>query len=358
MKKIRTEATVIPVIIDRSREIGYEIEGKYRKFINSFLVNVLGLLPVKSASLLFSRTSKDGDVVKKNATTHKALEIIYSFDKKIKKDQGLVNGLFTHTWQHLLNSKALRNRLRLVKEQLRLAILSSTNNDEIKILSLGAGSARAIIEVMEEFKNSNIKIKAMLLDKNKEAMDYGQTIAREYDLRRMTENSKELSGSYKYKSAQKFIDVFEQTGNMDKAKEIAENFGEDFDKTISFINEKNLENDLIWVNGSIFDVEKYCKKHDFYPDILEMVGFMDYLDENKSINLLDRIFELLTKKGIFIGCNIKDNRESKFLTKVLGWPMIYKDEEYLKKIINKSSFNNSKIIYEPLMVHGLIVCKK
>ena len=297
---MKQEKTIIPVIIDKSGKLEYEFEGFLRKTLNAVLVNVLGLLPKKHASKLFSKTSKDGDTVKQNATTHRALEVIYSFNGKMNKDNGTVNGIFTHTWQHLLNSKALRNRLKLVKEQLRQAVFAFSDKKEIKILSLGAGSARAIIETLASLKESNIKFQAMLLDKNEDAFIYGKELAKEYGINK----------------------------------------------------------GLIWINGSVFDAEKYCEQKNFYPDIVEMVGFMDYLDEDRSVKLFDRIYALLNKKGIFIGCNIRYNRESKFLTKVLGWPMIYKDEHYLRKIVNKSQFNDSKIIYEPLKVHGFVVCRK
>lgn len=296
----KKKSGVIPVIIDKRGKMEYEFEGFLRKTLNFILVNVLGLIPSKHASRLFSKTSKDGDVVKQNATTHRALEIIYSFDGKMNKDNGLVNGVFTHIWQHLLNSKALRNRLKLVKEQLRQAVFYLSDKKEIKILSLGAGSARAIIETLASLKESNIKFQAMLVDRNEDAFAYGKELAKKY--------------------------------GVDKG--------------------------LIWVNGSVFDAEKFCKEKNFYPDIVEMVGFMDYLDEDRSVRLFDRVYNLLNKKGVFIGCNIRHNREAKFLTKVLGWPMIYKDENYLQTIIHKSQFNDSKIIYEPLKVHGFVVCKK
>ena len=65
---------------------------------------------------------------------YKEFEDIYTFDGKMKLDKGLIGGIINHSWQHLMNSKALRNRIKLFKEQLRMAIFSSLHKNCILII--------------------------------------------------------------------------------------------------------------------------------------------------------------------------------------------------------------------------------
>lgn len=299
-KRKRAIKNFIPVLIDKTEHLEYEFESFLRKTLNYSLTSLLHITPKDWGTRIFSRSSKDGHTVKRNATTHRALEVVYNFDKNLPKKDILKTGILTYTWQHLLNSKALRNRLKLVKEQLRSAIFSFSEEKEINILSLGAGSARAIIETLSEFKNSDLKIKALLLDKSEDSMVYGREMAKKY----------------------------------------------------------GVEENLIWVQGNVFDAKEHCDKFNFRPHIVEMVGLLDYFNKKKSVKLFNITYELLRSKGIFISCNIKENRETKFLTNILGWPMIYKDEKYIEDILLDSLYTKSKIIYEPLGVHGFIVCKK
>ena len=64
--------------------------------------------------------------------------------------------------------------------------------------------------------------------------------------------------------------------------------------------------------------------------------------------------------GFFITCNIVDNYERKFITKILDWDMIYRDTNNLIEVLTGGGFypQNCKIIYEPTLIHALAIGKK
>jgi len=236
--------------------------------------------------------------VKENATKWVALDIIYNH--RPGEDKSL-RGKFTDFWNQLHNIKAIRNRLRLVKQQMRESIQKfSETEKQVRILSVASGSAQGIIELMREFKQKGVSIKAIFLDLDLTALTHSQRLARE-------------------------AGVFDQ---------------------ITFVNKSTSE---------IINVAK-----DFHPHIVEVTGLLEYRPHEKAISLLNRIYNLLTPNGILISSNITHNLEMFFTYWVGNWPMIYRSTEELCDIIIRAGFNskNCQIIREPLKIHNILVCKK
>jgi len=284
----------IEIVIDNDFK-DYEVNGFLRKAIDSFLIPVLNRLP----SGLFIKSSKQAKMVHEGATTHKALEVIYSFDNQLNFERGILDAFLTYFWQKTNHAKALRNRLRLVKKELEKAI-HSFNKKEIRILNLACGSNRAIIEVIGLHKEK-FDFEVFGVDKNDSAIEYGKSLASIFDI------------AHLFKWHKDTISNFLRSNN-----------------NIKF-------------------------------DIIEMVGFLDYIKDEKAVLLFDQIYSALSDDGIFITGNIKDNPEKRFVTDVVGWPnLIFRNESDLIKLLINSKFESSniKIIYEPHNIHGVIKCKK
>lgn len=283
----------IKIIIDNDPR-DYEINKFLRKLINFFLIPILNRLPRR----LFVNSGKRAKTVHEHATTHKALEIIYSFNHKLNFEKGILDGFFAHFWLKTNNAKALRNRLRLVKKELENAIYS-LNKKEIRILNLACGSNRAIIEMVGKHKN-NFNFEIFGVDKSQSAIEAAKKLCNVFDITHLTK----------------------------------------------------------WQQDTI---SCFLNKNNFKFDIVEMVGFLDYIENNKAIELFDKIYSILTSGGIFMVSNLKNNPERKFVTEVVGWSnLIFRDESDLIRLIAKSKFKNSdvRIIYEPQNIHGIIVARK
>ncbi len=285
----------IKVVIDTDHQQNYEVNNFLRKAINLFLIPILNRLPRR----LFVGSGKRAKTVHEHAATHRALEVIYSFDHKLRFDKGILDGFMAYFWLKTNNAKALRNRLRLVKKELEKTI-NSLNKKEIRILNLACGSNRAIIEIVGRHKD-NFDFEVFAVDKNELALEDARKLANLFDIHHLF------------------------------------NCHQD---TVSKFLERN---------------------HNAKFDIIEMVGFLDYLNDEKAINLFNQIYSNLTKKGVFISGNIKDNPEKKFVIEVVGWPnLIFRNESDLINLLMNSKFKSSeiKIVYEPQNIHGVVVCKK
>lgn len=285
----------IKIIIDNDSP-DYEINKFLRKSINFFLIPILNRLPRR----LFVNSGKRAKTVHEHATTHKALEVIYSFNHKLNFEKGILDGFFAHFWLKTNNAKALRNRLRLVKKELENAI-HSLNKKEIRILNLACGSNRAVIEMVGKHKD-NFNFEIFGVDKNQSAIEDAKKLCNVFDITHLTKWQQD---------------------------------------TISCFLNKNKNNPKF--------------------DIVEMVGFLDYMDNDKVIELFNKIHSILTRDGIFFTSNVKDNPERKFVTEVVGWPgLIFRNESDLIRLITKSKFKESdiRIIYEPQNIHGVIVARK
>lgn len=281
----------------------FEVNNPLKKIINIFLIPVLNNLPPKSVELI-KKSNRGAKEVVENATTHTALELLYN-NGLVPEKQSFITKFFLDIWFNINNAKAVRNRLKIVKREFKKTLLEkSKKKDYIHVLSIASGSARAIFEVLSDQEIIDTidldLISVTFVDKNPKAIEY----------------SKELS------------------------------------KKVPNYN-------FNWVNDSVGNYFRTYKFKEAF-DIIEMVGLLDYFDEEKSIKVFRSIFDNLKKDGVLITANINNNSEKKFLTETIGWGMIYKSAEELTTLLTKSGFDSKLITayYEPLKIHSVAVAIK
>jgi SAM-dependent methyltransferase len=290
----------VPVIVDDDRK--YETPGFLTKILRIPLIIVLNLLPKNLAQKVFLfQCEPNGNrrIIFDNIATYRALEVLYTFpERKAKKE----TTPFDNFWDRILNNvRAVRNRLRLVERLITDAIDEKIKEgkQEIKLLSLGSGSARAVIESIAPF-NGKVKLNVGLIDLSREAINFSRKLAKEHNL----------------------------DGLITYHRDYAQN------------------------------LEKYYKNADL--DIIEMVGLLDYYPDLHAINLISKIYKVLSPGGWLITCNISPNFESPFITKGINWVLIYRTPEEITKILVKGGFSPSNInlVCEPLRIHTIAIAKK
>jgi len=297
----------IPIIIDADRSLGYE-KNKLSYIFRLPLIWVLALWvglkkkilgsELKLNTYWFDGLSSTCRKVKENATTWKALDIIYNYCPERDKS---FEGRVTDFWNGLKNIKAVRNRLRLVKKLLKESVQEfSKNEKQIRLTSIASGAAQGIIEIMREFKQKGIFVQAIFLDRDPTAIEHSKNLAKQAEV----------------------------------------------------------INQIDFANISTKQLKSVVGK--FKPHIVEVIGLLEYRPGEHAINLLKRIYDTLVPKGILITSNISPNSEKFFSYWVGNWPMIYRTVEQLSEIIIKAGFNpqNCKIIQEPLRIHNVAICKK
>lgn len=290
------ERVSFPIRIDEDNI--YERPSLLRRLFNLSITPILNRINEYTGSKLIS-TSRQAITVKKNATQYRALEAIYQYKNSVGKINSKKEKFFTEFWFNLLNPIAVRNRLRLVeKELLKSANVISSN--PIHILSIGSGSARAVIETGIELIKREIEFKAFFVDKSLEALSY--------------------------------------------SRELAESF--------------NLTSNCRWIQDRAENILYYKDK--IQPDIIEMVGLLDYFEKQKAMSVMKQIYLMLKPGGVLLTCNILDNPERPFITKIIKWPLIYRDEEELFLLALEGGFeaSNIEIILEPLKIHAVAKVKK
>jgi hypothetical protein len=289
------------VIVVHDPRLNMETNNMIKKVFNLFFIPVLNALPIKSRKAIV-KTDKDVGEIVKNATNHKALEILYNNGKGSAKTIKSIYKKLAHiVWFNTNNSKAVRNRLKIVKDELEKTFIEK-DGQNINFLSIAAGSARAVIEVVTKIQPTS-KISFTFLDKNPDATLY----------------SKEM------------IDANEYMKN-------------------------NPNFTFNWINDT---VNNFLENHYEKFTIIEMVGLMDYFNDEKALNIFKNIFNILDKDGVFLTANINNNSEKKFVTKAIGWPMIYRKAEELAALVHLAGFNHElmDIYYEPHKIHSVVKAK-
>lgn len=287
---------------NNSEEIKFENNSRIKRYATRLLIGFLGLFP-KGALRMIKKSNKSARHVVENKTSHDALETLYHRGEDIP-DKGLVQRVAKKVWFNLDNSRAVRNRLKIVRHEISQIVTSLDEESEnINILSIASGSARSIVEAIRglDIPEHHGKINLFFLDKSPKALAY----------------SKKLVSDLlpKYKAS--------------------------------------------WIEDTASSFPKHLSAETM-PHIVEMVGLLDYFTPEKTGNLLKIIYDNMQDGGYLVTANIIDNHEREFLTKVIGWEMIYKNPEQLAKIATEAGFNMDKmrIVHEPLGIHFVLVAQK
>ncbi|MDP3992978.1 MAG: class I SAM-dependent methyltransferase family protein [bacterium] len=256
---------------------------------------------LKTNTFWFDGASSICREVKDGAFSWKALEVIYNLPSYSEGTN--TNEKIAYFWNGLLNAKATRNRLKVTKRALEEIFRSRLNTGELKVLSIASGSARAVFETTAELLNDGAdrsRIHILLLDLDSSALQYAQNLAT-------------------------------QLGIVDL---------------------------VTLVNDSTTNLEAAIGN--FSPNVIEMVGFLEYRPYEKALKLLTRLYSILAEEGYLVVSQIAPNLEQYFLLVVINWPMVYRTRKEFEELLSDSGFDETtrRIIYEPLNIHGVAVCKK
>lgn len=277
------------------------------KVLRIFTVPFLNAIPSVFLRGVMKKTSKDaGTVVHKGGSTH-ALEAMYTRYHRGLFSRGVAQGFADIFWHHLISQpKAIRNRLRIVKNLLKSKVVSLVEDRKLKhdrspisILSVAGGSSRSLIHMISDIQRENIEcsIEVITIDKDKTALDVGEKVA----------------------------------------------------------HENSVSNNFRWIEGKASDVETLVPGRKF--DVVEIVGLLDYFEKKRAVRLIKNMKGIMNEKGCIIAANVTPNSEMKFVHKT-GWPaMYYRSPDEFKEIFRESGFNDISLIVEPLKVHMVIIAQ-
>ena len=91
----------------------YKKLTRKRKIFNSLIwFPMANRLPEKFGTWIFTRSSEHTRLIRQYATTHQALELMYSHDGFSLNGKGFIDSVFTWFWEsNVLNANAVRNRI-------------------------------------------------------------------------------------------------------------------------------------------------------------------------------------------------------------------------------------------------------
>ena len=284
---------------DGSRLKENEEEKRLLPKINSFFFDGIGEWLSKDRKL------NSPMVVKLTAGTVLALEEIYHyrFRRHAKKWGDRLAILYSDFCQwSLRNTKGVRNRFKLVREIVWHNIDKQCRlhpNEEIRIVSLACGSAEAILEMAAEYKVKGVMVKTMLVDINPVALEYAKKIA-------------------------------ERLGVLDR---------------------------VMLVEGNAISFSRLVRRYNFKPHIVEMLGLMDYLNDQVAALVCKQAQKVLETGGVFLTCNILPNIEMWFVKHVINWEMIHRSVPSLFILMKQVGFTGIVAYVEPNWIHAIIVAE-
>lgn len=308
VKSVAKTKTEFEVITDVDSSLEYEVK-RWPHNLAFPLIWMLTLWVILKKTILSLRgaiprtntwwvdgLSQECRQIKEGSGSWRALNIAYNHQFGKSGFRGKIEDF----WLKMLNGQAVRNRLRLVKREMKKAIREVAEKErEVRLLSIASGSAQAVVDVMSELKNE-VDIKAVLIDMDNTAIEYSRSLARE----------------------------------------------------------KGIEKQMTFIKGSAVNLNGIT--NGFRPQIVEMIGFLDYRPHNKAVSLIKRIYNFLPLGGKLLTSNICPNQEQLFLQWLFDWSMIYRQPEELVQVIAESGFHLEACLFErePLEVYTLAICQK
>lgn len=293
-----THTDKLKIYIDNDRAFETLSTGK-QLFNYCLWYPFVKLFPKELGVKLFTKSSEHTRLIRKFSKSHKALELMYGYEGFKANGNGVFDAIATHFWEMaVINASAVRNRLKLVKKILKEIFAVKKDGKQIKVLSLASGSARAVIEVMADLKDMDIRCR--FADISREAL----------------EDSRQLA----------------------EARQVSDK--------------------ISLLRANVLDIGKFCAN--WKPDIIEVVGLFDYLDDAVAIKLISDIHERLEINGVLMISNVNDNPERRFVKEIVDWDMIYRTPEELASLLVSGGFaaKDCQIICEPLQIHSIAVAKK
>lgn len=282
---------------------GLEKHNFITTVLRLLVVPLLNSLPSSLIRRVMHRSSRDASTVIQTAGSTRALEVMYTRHSRHLFERGVLEGIADAFWHHVVSQpKALRNRLRIIEDTLTEELSSLLQGEQAKVtvLSIGGGSARALIQTISRFSvESRSQVKVINIDKSADAINIGRNIAARFNL-----------------------------GNM-----------------------------FEWIVGDARDVKIFIPECSV--DVVEMVGLLDYFSFEKGVEVISQVHRCLKQGGLFFVANVTPNKEMRFVEKT-GWPhMHYRQPAEIAHILRVSGFiNPPNLILEPLKVHAIATVRK
>lgn len=314
--KPRAAATTKPTIHRTNLKLGQTKMEKMRVFNYLALPSKLAVAyAIKHQSIQDAKSREtalswltDGTcptvaVLRQGATGWKSMHALYNWHQL--PETPLHAKFLEWAWLNSRQAQAIRNRFRLVVKELEESLKEQhqSGKSKIKLYSLAGGSGQSAFEAASRFPDPE-KLELYLLDKDKTALEQSYKLARE---------------------------DFKLTNKLEL-----------------------LELDVLAASP------EELKEHQAAAQVIEMIGLMDYLQEEENIEALTRAFSILEEDGDLITAHIHPNEEKILLEKILEWaPMDYKTPTHFKKILeNHPSGKIHQFKTEPHRIHSVARLKK
>jgi len=197
--------------------------------------------------------------------------------------------------------KAIHSRLIRVEENLHSLIEECLkNNKKVLVANLGGGLGRDIINVFAKYYKDNDSIKALNLDKDKNASKRGQRMA----------------------------------------------------------EAKGVLNKIDYVEGSF---TRFKPKEKF--DIILLVGVLCSLPPETCVWILNKIKPMLNKEGFIMASNatpqmLKEDPFTYMIMNIMGWSLIFKNEDELRAIFAKSGLKWQRSFTDDYGFHRMAIGTK
>ncbi len=262
--------------------------------------NFVARIPFKLGMIAFLLTSIDTVKVANRARknqTDSAIQVIYDYRFRPRR---FIYAPGDHLWLMSYNCRSVRSRGSFTRRAINFLLKKvSRVKSEMKVVSLGSGSASQMLQGISDNCLNETKIHLDLVDNNDEALKRGRENARFLGIEDLIDTNETTIGAFLEGAESNSIDIF------------------------------------------------------------EMVGLADYFKDEKILGYFKGIYKALGNKGFFLGANISSTEEADYAHRVACWPkMFYREPTEIVESLREAGFAKTNIWTEYCGLYTVWVAQK
>jgi len=206
----------------------------------------------------------------------RCLEIIYRNEPRTLLDSFFLSSR---------SARGARNRLQVLQEEICKCVEECRwISNPVKLISFGSGPGHEIFGCLENFKD-NVLVKAICIDKEHSALEYGKSLAAQ----------------------------------------------------------KGLRECIKYVQGNVLRMKSMAAEY----NIGIMSGLIDYFDFETAVSVLNIVREQLVSGGTILIANMRRHYLASTMSILGNWNLVYREQQDVENILTASGYGEIEVWLEP-----------
>lgn len=152
------------------------------------------------------------------------------------------------------------------------------------------------------------------------------------------------------------IEAIKQAGHADCHAHMIDLNADSFDFGRQFAQDRGLADRVRFIHGNVKDYRSLCNAT---PDIVKMIGIIEYLPDAVVADILQAIVAVMPPGGQLLANSLtRRHGTDRFFRRVFDLHMIHRSADQVRGLLADAGIVTDHVLTEPLGVYDVLVCRK